>query len=137
MTLLTRASIAAVLLWARLYTWRMPRSVRQARIAEIESDLWESSRDGNEPAMLPVQIVARLLIGMPDDLRWRGEQLAATPHAARLTLALGVAAAAVLGAVWITLAVGGVESPPAPDAPDLRWRPKNPPPPPPPPPPPF
>jgi hypothetical protein len=79
MTILIRVSIAAVLMWARLYTWRMPGSVRQARIAEIESDLWESSRDGNQPAMLPFQIVARLLIGMPDDLRWRAEQAPPPP----------------------------------------------------------
>jgi len=137
MTTLTRASIAVVLLWTRLYTWRMPRAVREARIAEIESDLWESSHDDNQSQTLPVQIMARLLIGMTDDLRWRAEQVAPPSHATRLTLALGVATAALLGAVWVGLAVGRVESPPAPAAPELRWRPKNPPPPPPPPPPPF
>jgi hypothetical protein len=45
MTTLERAAIAAARMWARLYTWRMPRTLREARIAEIESDLWESSRD--------------------------------------------------------------------------------------------
>jgi hypothetical protein len=134
--MMTRASIAVALVWVRLYTWRMPRAAREARIAEIESDLWESARDDSRAGALPIQIAARLLMGIPDDLRWRAEQV--TPsQGARLTLALGIATAALLGVVWVGLAVGRVESPPVPDAPDLRWRPKNPPPPPPPPPPPF
>jgi len=136
MTTLTRASIAVVLSWVRLYTWRMPRAVREARIAEIESDLWESSQDDNRSGPRPLQIIARLLIGIPDDLQWRAEQIAALSHGARLALAL-VVTVALMGAVWVRLTLDQVESPPAPSAPDLRWRPKNPLPPPPPPPPPF
>jgi hypothetical protein len=135
MMTMTRASIAVALVWVRLYTWRMPRVAREARIAEIESDLWESARDHSRPGALPIQIAARLLMGVPDDLRWRAEQI--TPsQGARLTLALGIATAALLGVVWGSLAAGG-ESPVPPPAPSLWWQPKNPPPPPPPPPPPF
>ena len=135
MMAMTRASIAASLVWVRLYTWRMPHPAREARIAEIESDLWESARDDSRSGALPIHIAARLLMGVPDDLRWRAEQI--TPsQGARLTLALGIATAALLGVVWGSLAAGG-ESPVPPPAPSLWWQPKNPPPPPPPPPPPF
>ena len=41
MTLWLRFVTGAVRAWTRLYTWRVAPSLREARRAEIESDLWE------------------------------------------------------------------------------------------------
>jgi hypothetical protein len=57
MTPLLQLSVAAVRLWTRVYTWRMPRSVREARIAEIESDLWECQSDEASGRARPMQII--------------------------------------------------------------------------------
>lgn len=132
--MLVRISFALVRQWTRFYTLRMPAAARADRLKEIESDLSESVRDEQASASLPMQVIVRLALGMPDDLRWRAEQPGGV-QTARLTFAL-VASAALLGAIWVSVAAGG-ESPQPPPAPDLRWRPKHPPPPPPPPPPPF
>ena len=79
MTALLRLSVAAVRLWTRVYTWRMPRSVREARRAEIESDLWECQTDEAAGPALPMQIMGRLALGVFDDMRWRAEH-ARTTH---------------------------------------------------------
>jgi hypothetical protein len=64
------AAIAMVRGWTRLYTWRLPPALRDSRRAEIESDIWESGRDSDgRPS--PAHVVARLLLGVTDDLRWR------------------------------------------------------------------
>lgn len=61
--------------WVRLYTRRLEADVRAARIAEIESDLWEHRREteegGVEPSDAGLQVLARCLAGMPADLAWR------------------------------------------------------------------
>ena len=94
-------AIALVRLWTRLYTWRMSPALREARREEIESDLWECQHDpadsGSGPA---VQMVARLVMGMPSDLCWRIEQRVERPSfGPRITLA--AAAGLVIGALWI------------------------------------
>lgn len=136
MTALLRFSVAAVRLWTRVYTWRMPRSVREARLAEIESDLWECQTDEAAGPALPIQIVGRLAWGVFDDVRWRVEQGSRGSHAARRTIAFSVGTAAVLACLWAGLALSSAEAPPLPAAPGVRSRPTPYPPPPPPPPPP-
>ena len=63
--------------WVRLYTRRLDPELRERRIAEIESDLWEHGRDSEEAGAAPsdagLQIVARCLAGMPADLAWRSD----------------------------------------------------------------
>jgi TonB family protein len=62
-----------------MYTWRLPPAVREARREEIESDLWESSHDGDMThAELAIQMVMRLMLGIYDDLAWRVGQLRVT-----------------------------------------------------------
>jgi hypothetical protein len=135
-----RVAIAAVCAWTKFYTWGLPFAQRAARCEEIESDLWESANDpAADRRLLPLHIVARLLIGMPDDLGWRSELLpAASPWRRRVALTMGVAMA--MFGLWL---VGqGQRSPELPELPEsLRVSPHGvrlidaPPPPPPPPPP--
>ena len=85
--------MACVRCWTRMYTWRLPPAVRDARREEIESDLWESSHDpGITQAELVAQTVARLTLGIADDLAWRFAQPTVIGH---VTLR-SVTAAAVL-----------------------------------------
>src|SRR5688572_30487241 len=65
-------SVRLVRLWTRAYTLGMPADVRGARLNDIECDLWECQHDTDRPARA-IEILARLLLGMPDDLLWRLE----------------------------------------------------------------
>jgi TonB family protein len=81
MTRFTAFVIACVRCWTRMYTWRLPPAVRDARREEIESDLWESSHDpGMTQADLAIQTVMRLTLGIADDLAWRFAHLMLTTH---------------------------------------------------------
>lgn len=63
--------------WVRLYTKGLPPEMRDARRAEIESDLWEQGEDstasGSKPDETALQVFVRLLLGTPADLSWRLE----------------------------------------------------------------
>jgi uncharacterized protein (TIGR03435 family) len=73
--LLMRVSIAVVRSWTRLYTRQLPPSVRDRRRAEIESDLWEYRSDvAHSRRFAAAQVLARFLLGVPDDLGWWAEQ---------------------------------------------------------------
>ena len=61
--------------WTRVYTLGMSARVRDARLSEIDCDLWEYQHDADRPAR-PIEMLLRLLLGMPDDLLWRLEQAA-------------------------------------------------------------
>src|SRR5216110_327509 len=60
--------------WTRVYTHGLPRAERTARLAEIDSDLWESEHDPRAPrgGWAAMQILGRLLIGIPDEYLHRG-----------------------------------------------------------------
>jgi hypothetical protein len=131
-------AVSAVRLWTRLYTWRLPPALREARRAEIESDLWESQCDAqtrSAPSALRASrhMLGRLIRGIPDDLVWRAEHMIATRRLRPRTIALTAIAAAVLLAVlWaIPLLTPGELPTPRP----IRKFVQQPPPPPPPPPP--
>ena len=69
-----RAATAAVRAWTTLYTSGLPIEQRDARREEIDSDLWESVNDpASDRRSLALQIAARLIAGIPDDLGWRSE----------------------------------------------------------------
>ncbi len=55
--------------WVGLYTKGLPPEVRDARRAEIESDLWEQGEDGtangSQPDETALQVFVRLLLGVP------------------------------------------------------------------------
>jgi hypothetical protein len=127
-----RVAIALVRWWTAVYTWRLPAKVRNARRAEIDSDLWECRDAGPVSARLPIQIVCRLLLGIPDDLGWRREHRRAPRLAMQMAwaLAMTVMVVAVLGVIW----AGRVQTLPRPE-PLRSARDSNPVPPPPPPPP--
>lgn len=93
MTRLTAFVMTCVRCWTRIYTWRLPPAVRDARREEIESDLWESSHDpGITQTELAIQTLMRLTLGVADDLAWRLAQLTVARHVTRRS----VTAAAVL-----------------------------------------
>ncbi len=69
--------------WTWVYTRGLPRAERTARRAEIDSDLWELEHDPEAPqrGWAATHVLARLLIGIPDDLAWRMD-VGATAHRA-------------------------------------------------------
>jgi hypothetical protein len=90
--------------WTRLYTWHMPTAQREARRAEIESDLWESRQDlaSRRPFSLAFHMLLRLLFGMPDDLSWRMEHTVFSGVRAQRTIGLTAVAVFVLAIWWIS-----------------------------------
>jgi uncharacterized protein (TIGR03435 family) len=68
-------AVRLVRLWTRVYTLGMAARVRDVRLSEIDCDLWEYQHDDDRP-MRPIEIVVRLLLGIPDDLLWRFEHVA-------------------------------------------------------------
>jgi len=60
--------------WVRLYTRGLPPDLCEARRAELESDLWEHANEHQHRAVATaLEIVMRLLTGVPADLSWRLE----------------------------------------------------------------
>jgi hypothetical protein len=134
--LLLRLAVAAVRAWTRAYTLGLPPSIRERRRAEVESDLWECHADA--AAVLPLQILGRLLLGIVDDVWWRVEEVSLRPRGARPVLvATGLAMLAVM-CVWTAIVLRPFENPQPPAPPAVSWSHKDvkaPPAPPPPPPP--
>jgi len=73
----SRMAAGLVRKWVSLYTIGLPTEVKRSRGEEIDSDLWEQTQDASGPEngrqSLPVQILGRLLFGVPDDPFWRME----------------------------------------------------------------
>jgi hypothetical protein len=61
--------------WVRLYTCGLPVDRRDARRAEITSDVWEHTHDGarNGSGAVAASVLRRVIAGMPADLAWRVE----------------------------------------------------------------
>lgn len=127
---LVRLSTGCVRQWTRFYTLGMADSIRESRLAEIESDLWEHVKDCGDP--LPV--FSRLLRGMLDDFRWRIEHMANEPHPAQRALAVSLGLVVLLSTLWVGFTMRNAAAPQPPAAPDLVSRRLAYPPPPPPPP---
>ena len=64
-------------LWTRFYTLGLPVAIREARRAEIESDLWEQSGQATAQLSTAAHIAARTILGVPADIVWRAETAAA------------------------------------------------------------
>ena len=126
-------AIALVRAWTRIYTWGMDPRAREARIAEIESDLWESVQSGDRG----VDILARLAFGIVDDLVWRTTDDLIRETSARRTAAFGVivtfATLAIVAALWFIDAARASQLPEPPSLMHFVAAPEPPPPPPPPP----
>ncbi len=67
--------------WLRLYTSGMPADLRDARHADVNTDLWEHQQDaqgdGASPVAIAAEVLLRTLVGVPDDLGWRREAASA------------------------------------------------------------
>lgn len=61
--------------WVAIYTLGLAREVRESRLAEIASDLWEqqhdAAREGTRVLAVALSIIGRTLRGIPSDLLWR------------------------------------------------------------------
>jgi hypothetical protein len=99
--------------WVGLYTRGLPAKIRGDRRDEIEDDLWSQLTDavasGRSNRSVSVEMVARLLFGIPADVTWRVEQgrlatTAAAPEGSPLMNLRGVAVLAIVGgigwAIW-------------------------------------
>ncbi|MGH9308181.1 MAG: hypothetical protein ACRD1U_02320 [Vicinamibacterales bacterium] len=134
--LILGVAIWVVRAWTRVYTSGMESAAREPRRAEIESDLWEHQHAGREGARLALEMIGRLLLGAPDDVRWRIEQMSPVSRVTR-GIALGAGLLLVIVSLWIGMALAPgtqVELPPGPDLLRTRQSPLPAPPPPPPPP---
>ncbi len=73
--------------WVQLYTSGLATSTRHQRRVELESDMWEQTRSESESGSGDFRIAAsiwtRWLVGVPDDLAWRAEQVAASREPSR------------------------------------------------------
>jgi hypothetical protein len=98
-TLLALAT-TLVRVWTRVYTWGLEPRARDARRAEIDSDLWEQVHAPAAGSLLPLQIVGRLLLGMPHDLQWRLEGAWPIGAASRQILLVAIASVLVFGTLW-------------------------------------
>lgn len=115
-------AIAAVRAWTRIYTWRMEPSLRDARRAEVDSDLWECQNDDRTPRALVLQMAGRLVAGVFHDLLWRIEQVSDRRRAARRLILVTLGAGGLATCLWSALATSSAEMPDPPAAPPLVAR---------------
>jgi hypothetical protein len=61
--------------WAAVYTLGLPATVRERRLQQVTSDIWEQEADGfaesNPPARVGFDIFERTVRGIPADILWR------------------------------------------------------------------
>jgi hypothetical protein len=121
---LLRGAIALVGGWTRFYTLHMDPVCRDERRAEIESDLWEfhedARRGGQAPAVIAVHMLARLIAGIHDDLRWRLEyerEAAMSTRRSTWMTAAAIGATVGVAVLWALLAATSIGAlPPLPDS---------------------
>ena len=83
--------------WTRTYTAGLPDAIRDARRAEVESDLWESLTD----PVASRQILPRLVLGAVDDLTW---SVTCMDQTARSSTWWSVGSLATASVIWVWLA---------------------------------
>src|SRR5690349_9383147 len=120
--------------WVRIYTAGADPEIRERRRAEIQSDVWESLRDAQNPAVSGIRLISRLGRGIPADMFWRLEHAqAGGPMWIKLAF-LGVALTAMAWSFFPPSESPLTPKMPAPPLPYYAVRSRVPPPPPPPPP---
>ena len=74
-----QAAAALSRAWVRLYTARLPETLRDSRRAEMDADLWEHQHDRlasrTAAGITATEIVLRTCLGAFDDLAWRFDVL--------------------------------------------------------------
>jgi hypothetical protein len=120
---LLRTAIVLVREWTRFYTLHIDPACRAERLAEIESDLWEFHEDarrrGYWPSAIAVHMLARLVAGIHDDLRWRVEYERDAARFSRSSWMTGAAigASVCIAALWALFAAASIGAlPPLPDS---------------------
>jgi hypothetical protein len=96
--------------WTQLYTRGLEASLRDARRAEIDSDLWSQVHEANEaghgPITLGAELLIRLVLGIPADIAWRLSHRGVTIPAAGKEVGMGEPRSHhVLTAIGVGLAV--------------------------------
>jgi hypothetical protein len=94
-----RAAAGMARWWTRVYTAGLPADLREARRAEVESDLWESVSDG-APSR---HILARLVLGIVDDVSWSLTFMDTSTRATAIW-SIGSLLVFVLSWTWLLLA---------------------------------
>jgi hypothetical protein len=78
--------------WVELYTRGLAAEFRDARRAEIESDLWAQAEEaedvGRGSSSIEVEMLTRLALGMPADIGWRRSHRRGSVAANRKEIAL-------------------------------------------------
>jgi hypothetical protein len=86
-------AVALVRLWTRFCTRGLSWDIRESRLEEIESDLWELQHDPVSRGVSPaVHVLARLVMGVPSDVWWRFEQASVEPESFNPRVVLTAAA---------------------------------------------
>lgn len=99
-----RVAVALVRTWTRAYTRGLSSMHADARLAEMESDLWELQRDADRGRVWApsAQVFGRLVLGAADDVCWRLEQVSiADSVQLRRTVACVAAALSMIGMFWM------------------------------------
>ena len=101
--------------WVRVYTRGLAAQVRQDRLDEIDGDLWSQAHDAAASARSEhseaIEILVRLLLGVPADLSWRIERHRLTgnvvsPQTSARVSVRPVALMAIFGgASWVALPI--------------------------------
>lgn len=97
--------------WVNLYTRGMATELRDARRAEIESDLWAQSEEadmlGRAPRSVGIEMVTRLALGIPADILWRRSHRRANDDSSRKEIAMREPRSrqvwTMIGVVWAGL----------------------------------
>ena len=118
------SSTGIVRAWVRLYTAGLRPGLRDARREEIDADLWEQAHDEEtglrDGPPLATHLLLRMLLGVPDDLMWRlahirtgdvGQEgvMEQARDYRTMTLAAGVIAAVMIGALLLNTVTGEIE----------------------------
>lgn len=111
-------AIALARTWTRVYTAWTPPDLCQGRRAEIESDLWEFQQERVAGRTLhpAVHVLVRLVLGIPDDLRWCAANPSIRVRRVRRQTAV-VTVVLLLAALWVFESMRPADLPRPPAAP--------------------
>jgi hypothetical protein len=98
-------AVAVVRTWTRIYTWQLDSTVRDERRAEIDSDIWEQVHAPDARPTVALEILGRMLLGIPADVQWRLECGWPVVSSRRVLFASVVSAMAVM-TVWAVMFFG-------------------------------